>query len=144
MLNNQQIQTVRKFNRQYTNTLGLLNKKVFQTNLTFPESRILIIISQYSPTTPSFIAEALNLDASYTSRIINRLKDLELIKKSNSPLDARSKQITLTDNGQDIIDKINIDSDTQIKELFSDISHDDQQKMYQAFETINKILFKKA
>ncbi|WP_334328718.1 MarR family winged helix-turn-helix transcriptional regulator [Companilactobacillus sp. HBUAS59699] len=139
MLNKQEIEIIRQFNRKYTNTLGLLNKRVFNTELSFPEARVLMSITNGS--TPMEIADKLHLDASYTSRIIKKLTKLNFIKKDVSVKDARSKKLSLTDSGIDLLDKINSDSDIQIKNLIEDLSSPQQQELYQAFETINNILF---
>jgi hypothetical protein len=42
MLSLKKINEIRSFNRTYTDKLGLLNKQVFNTELTFPESRSFI------------------------------------------------------------------------------------------------------
>lgn len=139
MLNKNEIGLIRKFNRQYTNTLGLLNKRVFNTELSFPEARVLMSITDGS--TPMNIAKRLNLDASYTSRIIKKLTKLNYIEKSASATDARSKDISLTNNGKKLLAKIDTDSDIQIQNLIENLSTEKQSELYQAFETINNILF---
>ncbi|WP_125588934.1 MarR family winged helix-turn-helix transcriptional regulator [Companilactobacillus jidongensis] len=139
MLNKNEISLIRKFNRQYTNTLGLLNKRVFNTELSFPEARVLMSINQGS--TPMNIANKLNLDASYTSRIIKKLTKLNYVQKSTSATDARSKNLSLTANGITLLEKIDTDSDVQIQNLIENLSAKKQSELYQAFETINNILF---
>lgn len=41
MLNNKEIDIIRKFNRQYVIALGVLNKKIFKTDLSWPEGEFL-------------------------------------------------------------------------------------------------------
>ncbi|WP_125568823.1 MarR family winged helix-turn-helix transcriptional regulator [Companilactobacillus insicii] len=139
MLSKKEINLIRQFNRRYTNTLGLLNKRVFNTELSFPEARVLMSIGDNN--TPMAIATTLNLDASYTSRIIKKLTKLNYIEKSTSTIDARSKNISLTKDGISLLAKIDADSNVQIQKLIQNLSNQNQFKLYQAFETINNILF---
>ncbi|WP_125763818.1 MarR family winged helix-turn-helix transcriptional regulator [Companilactobacillus hulinensis] len=139
MLNNNQISLIRKFNRQYTNTLGLMNKQVFNTDLSFPEARILMAI-RYE-TTPMNVANTLNLDASYTSRVLKKLTKLDYIKKTASITDARSKNISLTDKGKKLLVLIDKDSDVQIQNLIGNLNQVQQEELYAAFNKINNILF---
>lgn len=141
MLTTKQINLIRKFNRQYTNTLGLMNKQVFNTNLSFPEARVLMAIKQ--ETTPMNVAHHLNLDASYTSRVLKKLTALKYIQKIPSTTDARSKNVSLTDSGRELLSVIDDDSNIQVKSLLSNLDTSQQEQLYEAFNTINNILFEK-
>jgi DNA-binding MarR family transcriptional regulator len=141
MLTHQEIATIRSFNRQYTTTLGLLNKQVFDTDLSFPESRVLLKISEKDHLSPKEIAGDLNLDASYTSRILKKLAKLNFVKITPSSTDARSKIVSLSKDGIAIVTELDQDSNIQIENLISNLNSDEQNQLYQAFNTINQILF---
>lgn len=142
MLSLKQINEIRSFNRNYTDKLGLLNKQVFNTELTFPESRVLLEIGQIKNLTPMEVSKELAMDASYTSRIINKLVKLKLVIKKPSKTDARSKILLLTTKGQNLFDQIDDDSNKQIKELIINLSASEQEKLYQSLTTAYDILFK--
>ncbi|USQ67627.1 MarR family winged helix-turn-helix transcriptional regulator [Companilactobacillus allii] len=117
-----------------------MNKQVFNTNLSFPEARVLMAISH--ETTPMNVSHQLNLDASYTSRVIKKLTNLKYVQKIQSTIDARSKNISLTESGKQLLSIIDSDSNDQIQNLISNLTKSQQKDLYKAFETINNILFK--
>jgi len=142
MLSPKEINEIRSFNRKYTDTLGLLNKQVFNTELSFPESRVLLEIGQNTILTPMEVAKKLDMDASYTSRIVKKLVKLKLLIKKTSKEDARSKSLILTKSGQELFDQIDSDSNRQIKQLIVHLSATEQKKLYQSLTTAYDILFK--
>jgi Transcriptional regulators len=142
MLSLKKINEIRSFNRTYTDKLGLLNKQVFNTELTFPESRVLLEIGQFKNLTPMEVSKNLDMDASYTSRLINKLVRLKLVIKKPSPTDARSKILLLTTSGQELFNQIDEDSNKQIKELMIKLSDLEQETLYQSLTTAYDILFK--
>lgn len=81
MLNHKEINIIRKFNRQYVIALGVLNKKIFKTDLSWPEGRILEEIAEEDDITPIQIVHKLQVDKGYTSRIISQLEKKMLIEK---------------------------------------------------------------
>lgn len=142
MLSEQQINEVRAFNRHYTQVLGVLNKRTFDTKLTWPEGRILLEIGINHLSTPMMVANRLQLDKSYASRTIKRLTDKGLIAKAPSPTDSRSVNIALTDKGQVVCDDINQKSNLLIEGLISDLSEEEQERYFKCIMTINQLLFK--
>ncbi|WP_235700308.1 MarR family transcriptional regulator [Companilactobacillus paralimentarius] len=73
MLNQSEITSIRSFNRNYTKLLGILNKKVLDTPLSWTEGRVILEIYFNQDKTPIEVANHLSLDKSYTSRILKRL-----------------------------------------------------------------------
>ncbi|WP_267202660.1 MarR family winged helix-turn-helix transcriptional regulator [Limosilactobacillus kribbianus] len=142
MLSEQQINEVRAFNRHYTQVLGVLNKRTFDTKLTWPEGRILLEIGINHLSTPMMVANRLQLDKSYASRTIKRLTDKGLIAKTPSPTDSRSVNIALTDKGQVVCDDINQKSNLLIEGLIGDLSEEEQERYFKCIMTINQLLFK--
>ena len=61
MLTDQEIDSIRAFNRHYTQVLGVLNKRTFDTDLTWPEGRILIEVAVNHLDTPMAVTRALHL-----------------------------------------------------------------------------------
>jgi DNA-binding MarR family transcriptional regulator len=142
MLTEEQINRIRAFNRHYTQVLGVLNKRTFDTNLTWPEGRILLEVGINHLATPMAVANQLQLDKSYASRIIKRLTDKGLIAKRPSPTDSRSINISLTDQGWHVFDDINQKSNLLIEGLISDLSAKEQDQYWKSIMTINRLIFK--
>lgn len=141
MLNNEEIKLIRHFNRKYVLALGVLNKQIFNTDLSWPEGRILEEIGNKQPIKPISIASSLKIDKSYTSRIINKLVKKELVTKQPSLKDARSIQLMLTDKGQKVFLNIDQRSTAQIQEFISDLTPAEQRQFFDCIQTINHLLF---
>lgn len=143
MLTTEKIRRIRQLNRDYTRVLGVMNKQIFGTTLSWPEGRIMIEIGLNHLTAPMQVASRLGLDRSYTSRTINRLVKRGLIEKLPSPTDSRSVQLRLTPEGRRVFAQINARSDDQLVDLIRDLSTAEQEELYASFATIDKLLFKR-
>ncbi len=141
LFNQTEISSIRNFNRDYTKLLGILNKKVLGTPLSWTEGRVILEISFNHDKTPIEVANSLNLDKSYTSRIIKRFEKNELLTKSPSATDSRSVQLHLTSKGLALVKELDERSDQQIKDLLGNLSDLEQKKFYQAMSTIDTLLF---
>ena len=141
MLNKSEISSIRNFNRDYTKLLGIMNKKVLNTPLSWTEGRVLLEISFNNDKTPIEVATNLDLDKSYTSRILNRFEKNGLISKSPSATDSRSVELSLTTEGQKMVKELDDRSDQQIKDSLADLSPTEQQQFCQSMATLDKLLF---
>lgn len=137
------INDIRDFNRKYTQLLGLLNKKIFETDFSLTEGRILLEIKANQECSPQMISKKLNLDKSYTSRIIKSFEKSNLLIKVNNQNDLRAKKISLTNQGREITNDLDQKSIQQIQTLFSSFSQQELDDFYRSIMTLNKILFRK-
>ncbi|MAO36549.1 MAG: GCN5 family acetyltransferase, partial [Zunongwangia sp.] len=62
------IHSIRKFNRNYVRSIGLLEKSFLNTGYSLTESHILYIVKEQGKTTATEINKVLNLDEGYLSR----------------------------------------------------------------------------
>lgn len=143
MLDQQQIEQIRSFNRQYTEVLGVFDSKIFGTNLSWTEARIIIEIGVNHRQTPMVLSKQLNIDKSYVSRILNRLVKDGLLVKSRSAQDSRSVQVTFTAEGQKVFDQINQQSNLQIMHLIAKLDRQEQLEFLKSIKTVNRLLFQK-
>lgn len=141
MLNQSEISAIRNFNRDYTKLLGIMDKKVLNTPLSWTEGRVLLEISFHKNQTPIEVANHLDLDKSYTSRILNRFEKKGLISKSPSATDSRSVELHLTPIGLAQVKELDDRSDQQIKDLLIDLDNNQQQQFFQAMATLDELLF---
>lgn len=141
MLSTQQINMIRRFNRQYTQALGILNKHTFDMDMTYPEGRVLIEIAENAPVTPMMLSKCLGLDKSYTSRIIKQLEKKGILSKKRSKQDMRSVELQLTAHGQEIFEQVNDLSNQQVAGLLASLSVGQQEKIFNDVMEINTLLF---
>ncbi|ASK28854.1 MarR family transcriptional regulator [Chryseobacterium sp. T16E-39] len=137
------IAQIRAFNRYYTQVLGLLNKGIFDGDLGISEARVMREIYFNPDITSTEIALSLELDKGFLSRILKRFEKLGYTVRKKSGQDNRSSAISLTDLGGLTYEKINRDSDTQIENLFADLSEQNLKTVVRSMNTIDSLLHHK-
>ncbi|WP_288531594.1 MarR family winged helix-turn-helix transcriptional regulator [uncultured Secundilactobacillus sp.] len=137
-----QITTIRQFNREYVQLLGVLDRRVFDTELPFPEARILLMIFEQQSIRPIDVAAALSVDKGYVSRLIRQLEAKQFVKKVPSAQDGRSKLLQLTSAGVALAQQIDADSNAQIARLFDPLTVEDKKAALQAIKTLQQLLLK--
>lgn len=143
MLDNHKINLIREFNRNYVIALGVLNRQIFATDLSWPEGRILEEISLQQTITPSQIARKLNVDKGYVSRIITSLTKKSLVKKIPNENDHRSIKILLTKSGEQAYQVIDSRSNAQINHLLGNLSPQEQAEFFENINHARQLLFRK-
>jgi DNA-binding MarR family transcriptional regulator len=117
------IYDIRQFNRFYTMVLGLFNNQILDTDYSLTEARILFEISEKTECIANNLVQELNIDRSYMSRILRKFEREGLIEKKNSPIDSRKNLLFLTRKGEELLDKINNQSDEQVNQLFNGLTN---------------------
>src|SRR5689334_4843724 len=95
------IAAVRRFNRFYTQHLGVLQDGWLDSPFSLAEARVLYELHLRRSATATDIGRALGLDAGYLSRIVRRFGTLGLIGRKTSPTDARQSFLSLTAQGRE-------------------------------------------
>ncbi|MFJ7979058.1 MarR family winged helix-turn-helix transcriptional regulator [Lysinibacillus xylanilyticus] len=117
------IYDIRQFNRFYTKVLGLFNNQILDTDYSLTEARILFEISERTECIANNLVQELNIDRSYLSRILRKFEREGLIEKKGSPIDSRKNLLFLTRKGEELLDKINNQSDEQVNQLFNGLTN---------------------
>ena len=94
-----QIDAVRRFNRFYTASLGLLDRSHLGSPFSLAEMRVLYELAHRDDATASILAGELGLDPGYLSRILGRLGRLGLVERTAVAGDARRSRLSLTGAG---------------------------------------------
>lgn len=131
---------IRDFNRFYTNTLGLVNKHILDSPYSLTEARILFEIGNTSNCTASMLAEKLNIDRGYMSRILKKFEAKNLIYRENSCKDGRTYYLHLTPEGNNTFSYLNHQSNTQIQNIISHLSTNEKQKLLESVRCIKNLL----
>ncbi len=134
------IYDIRQFNRFYTKVLGLFNNQILDTDYSLTEARILFEISERTECIANNLVQELNIDRSYLSRILRKFEREGLIEKKSSPIDSRKNLLFLTRKGEELLDKINKQSDEQVNQLFNGLTNSEINEIHNSMMLIKEKL----
>ena len=93
-------ETIRDFNRFYTQQLGILGRDYLGTGYTLTEARVLHDIGARPSVAASVLARDLSLDPAYLSRILKNFRARGLMEALPDQNDRRSQSLSLTLAGE--------------------------------------------
>jgi DNA-binding MarR family transcriptional regulator/predicted N-acetyltransferase YhbS len=134
------ISAIRHFNRFFTRQIGVLREGLLHSPYSLTEARIIFELAHRSNLTASDLCKELGLDAGYLSRILNKLRQQNLIKKTRSDNDGRQRLLSLTIEGQKAFSLLNNRSNDEVSEILSELSDTDRIRLIEAVHTIEGIL----
>ena len=134
------VATVRRFNRFYTQRIGVLEAGHLGSPFSLAEVRVLYELAQKDDTTASEVARRLGLDAGYLSRILRRLGTKRLVARAAAPRDKRQTLLRLTDKGRSTFGPLDARANAAVAELVAGVSGADQRRLLEAMATIQSVL----
>jgi DNA-binding MarR family transcriptional regulator/GNAT superfamily N-acetyltransferase len=138
------VDAVRRFNRFYTDQIGVLTEHIYRSDYSLIEVRILYEIEHRESPTAAQIALYLGLDRGYLSRILQRLQRQRIITRLTSPDDARASHLSLTAKGRRIFRALDVRADEDVVALLRPVSAENQQRLLAAMGTIEEVLSPRA
>lgn len=94
------IETIRAFNRFYTNRIGVLDRAYLDTPYTLTEARVIYELAARGTTSASELTEELSLDPAYLSRLLKTFVGKGFVDARKDPADGRGRLLGLTENGR--------------------------------------------
>ena len=110
------VAVVRRFNRSYTQRIGVLEDSFLGMGMPLGPSRLLFEIG-VAPATAQALRARLGLDSGYLSRLLRRLERDGLVEVAPDPGDRRRRLVTLTGAGRDRWAELERRSDDQARLL---------------------------
>lgn len=138
------IPIVRRFNRFYTNILGLLDQHMLDSEFSLAEARVLYDIGHTENCTAKGLIEELRIDPGYLSRIIKRFGKDNLLYRVQSQEDGRLYYLYLTDRGKDTLSKLDVLSNGQIYQMISSLPEQNKMRVVESMKTIENDLLGKS
>jgi DNA-binding MarR family transcriptional regulator/GNAT superfamily N-acetyltransferase len=139
MIDSQDIDAVRAFNRFWTDRIGLLRAGLLDTPYSLTEARVVFELGQRAPIDLAELRRTLALDSGYLSRIIGRFKADGLVAAESSPNDGRRQVIELTDRGRAVFADLGARSADQIAGLLGPLADEDRRRLLTAMSTIRDV-----
>lgn len=135
-----QVNEIRKFNRFYTNIIGLVNQTILESPYSLAEARVLVEMDNAAACTASDLTETLQIDPGYLSRILRRFKKEGLIETNKSVTDRRSQNLVITDKGREIYRRLSESSSLQLVHLLEQIPQGGQKQLVDHMAAIQAML----
>jgi DNA-binding MarR family transcriptional regulator/GNAT superfamily N-acetyltransferase len=130
------VAAVRRFNRFYTQHLGVLRSGWLGSRFSLTEARVLYEIRQRDRATATGIGRDLGLDAGYLSRILRRFEKDDLIRKDVSPDDGRQSFLSITARGRKAFDPLERRTEQQAGAVLERLPAPEQDRLVAAMQTI--------
>ena len=139
-MQSEQVAALRAFNRFFTRRIGVLDERLYGTPFTLPQTRVLWELAHHEGVTATELAQLLDLDTGYLSRLLAALKARKLVRAQRSPADARQSILSLTASGRRAFEPMNAHSQAQIAALLSPLDEPSRRRLLQAAGTIESLL----
>jgi len=136
----QEVDALREFNRFYTRRLGALNEGLLDSPFSLAEVRVMYELCARGQAMPSELADALEMDRGYLSRLFSRLDAQGLLKSQASDADRRSRRIALTRKGKAAFAKLNAKSQAQAAELIAPLDGRGRRRLMSALREMRRAL----
>jgi len=130
------VAAVRRFNRFYTQRLGLLHDGGLYAPFSLTEARVLYELAHRPECTASQLASALDLDHGYLSRILRGFEQDELIGRVRAAHDGRQALLSLTRQGREQFARLDARARTHVAGLLETIPLAAHQRLVAAMDTI--------
>jgi DNA-binding MarR family transcriptional regulator/GNAT superfamily N-acetyltransferase len=134
------IAAVRQFNRFFTRQIGVLREGLLHSPYSLAEARVLFELAQRQDLTSSDVCRELGIDAGYLSRILARFEQQGLLEKVRSEADGRERLLRLTPEGEKAFALLDQRSREEVAQMLSELSEEDQQRLFKAMATIQGVL----
>ncbi|MGH7005889.1 MAG: MarR family winged helix-turn-helix transcriptional regulator [Alphaproteobacteria bacterium] len=134
------VAAVRRFNRFYTQKIGVVREGYLNTPLSLAEARVLYELGQRERPSASELARDLGLDPGYLSRILARFAKSKVLTSERSASDRRVSHIVLTEKGARAFAQINARSRHEIGDWLGTLPAADQERLVGAMHTIEGLL----
>ncbi len=134
------VQSIRRFNRFYTQTIGVLHEGHLDSPFSLTEVRVLYEITHREAPTASEIARDLGLDAGYMSRTVRGFERKGLVARTRSEADGRRSHLSLTKKGRDLFAKLDARACDEIAAVLSRLAPGDRDRVTGAMRTVERLL----
>jgi DNA-binding MarR family transcriptional regulator/GNAT superfamily N-acetyltransferase len=134
------VAAVRRFNRFYTQRIGVLQEGWVKSPFTLAEARVLYELIHRDKPTATELAKDLGLDAGYLSRILRGFEARGLILRQTSETDGRQSLLSITERGRRRFAPIEAHTDDEVRRMLTTLAPGPQARLVDALRTIERVL----
>jgi DNA-binding MarR family transcriptional regulator/GNAT superfamily N-acetyltransferase len=131
---------VRRFNRFYTQRIGVLDKAYLHSEFSLAEGRVLYELAHRDTATATELVVALGVDGGYVSRILSGFVRYGLVKRTRSAHDRRQTHLTLTRAGSKALSPLQRRAHDEVAAMLAPLGDPEQRRLVDAMQEIQTIL----
>jgi DNA-binding MarR family transcriptional regulator/GNAT superfamily N-acetyltransferase len=137
-----QIARVRAFNRDYTRRIGVLSEGLLDSPYSLTEVRVMYEIAHRSGITAGELAEGLDLDRGYLSRMLKGFETKKLLVRTPAPEDGRRQHLRMTPAGMRVFAPLEKRSQEQVRGMLTALDEERRRVLLEAMDMIQNALDK--
>jgi DNA-binding MarR family transcriptional regulator/GNAT superfamily N-acetyltransferase len=134
------VAAVRRFNRFYTQRIGVLREGLLDSEFSLAEARVLYELANRPQPIARELERELRLDPGYLSRILRGFQRRGLVERTTSSADRRRRQLSLTPAGRAAFAPLDARSRAEIGALLEALPEPAQCRAVAALHTIEHLL----
>lgn len=140
----EQTAAFRRFTRLYTRVIGTLQDGLLETPYSLSEARVLYELATRRQPFAREIAQELDMDAGYLSRILRKFQKTGLLKREASAEDGRQTTLGLTSKGRAAFRVLNSRSDRQVRDILGGLAPEPRRELIRSMRSIETVLTRNA
>ncbi|MBP1041796.1 winged helix-turn-helix transcriptional regulator [Vagococcus sp. BWB3-3] len=133
------IQRMNSFIKYFLNYINYLEKEMADDSYNFNEIRVIFELLENGQMYAKDIENELDLDKGYTSRILKRLLDEDLIERQQSNDDKRLYYVSFTKTGKKQATELYHKYEKVLSKDYEGLSDDERQPFLESLELIEKL-----
>jgi DNA-binding MarR family transcriptional regulator/GNAT superfamily N-acetyltransferase len=134
------IEAVRRFNRFYTQKIGVLREGLLESPFSLTEMRVLYELAHRTRPTATELGRDLQLDAGYLSRILGAFQKSGFIGRKPAEKDARQSLIRMTAKGRKTFSPLEALARKEVAAILELLPASDQDRVVRAMLIIEGLL----
>ena len=134
------IEAVRRFNRFYTQRIGVLRDGLLGSPFTLTQARVLYELAHREGPSATELARDLGLDPGYLSRILRGFEKRGLVRRTPSRTDGRRSHLALTPRGRAAFAPLDRRSQAEVGSMLAPLPPPDQKRLVDAMRSIQGLL----
>ena len=134
------VEAVRRFNRFYTNRIGVLDEHLLKSAFSLAEARLLYELAHRDGPSAAALARDLGLDPGYLSRTLQKFEKAGLIARERLAGDGRRSRLDLTEAGRAAQAPLEERSNAAVAAMLAPLGHHDRTRLAAALATIEGLL----
>ncbi len=131
---------LRRFNRTYTQRIGVLEESFLGTGRPVAVSRLLFEIGSTDGITARDVRERLDLDSGHLSRMLRRLEAEGLVSTKPDPSDQRRRVVLLTDAGRTARQELDDRSEELAARIVAPLTDRQRERLGEALATADLLV----